>query len=321
MSSVRDLIDQAATAGRLISEGTFTVELSKAKDKLQLYRLEDPSRYILSLLASANSSGARHFWVREREHGILVSHDGEAIGAEELEELFEKIALGAAASKTSLTELGMAIQGARALHPERVIFESGDRESGVIIILDGRTARIQMLRDLPQREGVHVSATNRFYLHTKKPSLFNRMLGRQEKQAEGEALRRYGRFSPCKIHWNGVPLPTPTLGGWNFSERLDGETRLLQLELIGSERLRTDNPGSFSAYLGFGSSPGVWLIVNDGVRFQIKVPESAPPTSRAIVFTTGLRKDLSGQQLVEDSLYQSLLSALEIRFHQLEERF
>jgi hypothetical protein len=321
MSNVGRLLDQAATEGRLISEGTFTVELSKAADKLQLYRLEDPSRYILSLLACANSAGADHLWIKKREHGILVSHDGKTVSGAELEELFQRISLGAAASETYLTELGMAIQGARALHPDRVIFESGDGDSGSILILEGKTARIQKLSGLPKREGVHMSATNRLSLQWRKPSILSRVLGRNVRQAEEQVIRRFGRFSPCKIHWNGVPLPSPVLGGWSFSERLDGENRLIPMELIGTQRLRTDNPGSFSGYLGFGSTPGAWLVINDGVRFQLSMPETAPPTSRAIIFTTGLKKDLSGQKLVENSLYQSLLAALEVRFGQLAERF
>ena len=317
---MRRLLDEFAQVGRLDSEGTFTVDLSKAQDKLQMYRLETPSSYLLSLVAAANSSGARHLWINQGAEGILACHDGEIVSTEELQDLFSRISAGAAASKTYLTELGIAIRGARALSPERLVFESGDRDSGTLFILNGEDARILNIKELPHRQGVHVSATNRFYLHYQRPSLFQRLLGQSNGGGEEPMLRRFALFSPCRLFWNNVPMPVPPLGGWDICERLDGESRMAKIELVGNRRLTTDNAGSFSGYLGFGKTKGVWLIINDGVRYQVDIPSTAAPNSRAIVFTGGLKKDLSGQKLIDDIHYQNLISAIRAGLDSLRSR-
>ena len=56
---VEDLLSQLTAEGQLQSSGAFTVDLSRAKDKLARFQFEDPFYYILKLVQAAVAEGRR----------------------------------------------------------------------------------------------------------------------------------------------------------------------------------------------------------------------------------------------------------------------
>ena len=58
---VDDLLSQLSNEGQLQSSGSFTVDLSRAKEKLARYVFEDPFYYILKLVQAAVAGGGREF--------------------------------------------------------------------------------------------------------------------------------------------------------------------------------------------------------------------------------------------------------------------
>jgi hypothetical protein len=319
MSGVDELLGNLQSDGVLESEGTFTVDLAKAREKLERYRLPTPRHYILSLLSCAVCSGASTFRYEKSGGEWSVGFDGEPFGVAELKKLFENMLLGTLGSESRLKELGMAVHGARGLELQSLVLESGDKKTGVRLRLDGQTISIEPLDEVPnfvRKRGY--STEFRLKDGLSGPLEILRVgLGFAGEKEEFKLLRRRARYATCDVYIENEKLNNSRLGPWTIAAKLNGQFELRDLTVSGERVIHMEGGKAVSGYLGFGPQVGGWMIVENGVTFQISTEHSAYPTSRAVLYTSGFTKDISGSSLVRNDSFLEFATQVDRRLDSL----
>lgn len=117
MSQLSDFIDELALDGQKDSGGQFSVDAVRAREKLQIFRLADPTYYVLPLVSAALMGGAAVINFRGHFGDLTMDFDGKPITALELEDCL-------AATQGRLGELGIGLSAALAMNPKRVLVSS-----------------------------------------------------------------------------------------------------------------------------------------------------------------------------------------------------
>jgi hypothetical protein len=307
MSGVDELLGNLQAAGVLESHGTFTVDLRKAREKLQRYQLVTPRHYVLSLLSSAIGSGAKKFFFEKSGGECRVGFDGQPYTVDELKRLFENMVLGTVAAEPRLSDLGLAVQGARGLAPKFLEIESGFGKNGVRLSLESQTVTIEQMDEAPKlTQGTGFATLFRLVEGASGPwRHFKTGLGLAG-QEEIKLLKRRARYAPCDVFLGDEKLNNSRLGPWTLAAKLVGGPDLPEFALQSKRLFPLKGDDTLSGYIGFGTEMGGWMIVDNGITFQISTDHSAYPTSRAVLFTKGLSRDLSGDGLVRNEPFQVL---------------
>ncbi|MBT3218271.1 MAG: hypothetical protein HN348_04215, partial [Proteobacteria bacterium] len=113
-------------SGRVLSEGHFRVDRRRALKKMKSFQLEDPRRYVLELLAAAESAGASKVKIYNDSDDFIIEWDGLRPTTEELEALFDYLwGTPTDGRGQMLQHLSIGILGALGLHPYWVRVDSG----------------------------------------------------------------------------------------------------------------------------------------------------------------------------------------------------
>jgi len=83
-----DLLKELQSEGSLDSQGKFSLDVSKAKDKLAEFQLENKYDYSLKLVQAAVASGASHVLVEVNNQRARFRFDGKYLKPQELADLF-----------------------------------------------------------------------------------------------------------------------------------------------------------------------------------------------------------------------------------------
>lgn len=302
MSQLSQFLQQLSHRGEFDSEGVFTVDRSLARQKLERYRLEDSSYYILSLLGAAVESSATQFSVHVDGQTLKIRFDGTPFLLCELENINDAL-FNSEARHARLRELAVALHGARGLQLKDLEILSFRDGHGLFLYLDPNRASLRLEpcpETAPFPDHVVTEITLRFQ-HSLKS-----WFGPKPGQRELALLKRFGRFAPLALSFERKSLSVGKVRAWPFAGSVDPDTEeLTYAKLIKKQLYTLPARGRWFGYLGFDSEPAGSLLVASGLRFpQEPFPEY--PLGRAIIWVRGMEKDLSQRQLVKNKTYQAL---------------
>ncbi len=127
---VDDLLSQLSAEGQLQSSGTFSLDLSRAKQKLAKYQFEDPFYYILKLVQAAVAGGAHEFSLTSGSTEVAVAVLGLGYTPYQLENLFYSL-VGESESVPGLRHFAMAVNAAVSTRASQIIVQSFDGKEGL----------------------------------------------------------------------------------------------------------------------------------------------------------------------------------------------
>lgn len=313
MSELESLLGDLSAEGTHESEGKFTLDLEKAEEKLGQYRLPSPHHYILALVASATAAGARSIRVQRETSEITVSFDGQAFGFEETGGLFRSLIAGSSCSETRLRSLATAVQAARSLSLVSLAVESWGGSGGVRVYLHGEMMSVQNLEESPWAHDP--SRTGTVCHICESPSILSQLsnvvMGVEVGRAEFSLLRRHVRYALPAVFANGIALNTEHVGPWQLAARFGMDYPSVRPLKVRSQRcLDFGGDGKWGGYIGFGDGVGAWLIIIDGISYQMAADESNYPTSIVVAYADGISKDLSSTGLVQNDFYDEVVSSI-----------
>lgn len=289
-----ELVHGLKSSGRLDSSGRFTLDLQRALRKLEQFRLPGPHDYLLSLVAAATLSRARHFQLTTDPKQLEVSFDGRPFTFAELEALFPSLL--DVEAEPRLRELAVGLHATRAQGPLSVQLESGR------VRLEMKGTQVVVAPLAETRTSTRIVIRRRL----------RQTLARYWSQGEAEEarlLRERCCYGPLAIQIDGrlVEPPRASLLALHRYESVEEEP--LRLGVFGAQESRRQGgfhgvcglaPGGTAAFLNF--------IVN-GVAYP-QPGDGFPPGFCAWISSPAWRRDLSLSSLVQDALWQKDLDTL-----------
>lgn len=310
MNSLEQYLGGLEIEGLKESEGGFTIALDKAKDKLSRYRQQSAHHYILSVLSAAVSAESSFLATTLSTGTHRVAFGGKPYALSELQSLANSLAAGGNGAEPRLKELGLAIQGARMFDLRRFELISGEKQAAVKLSLSGNTLTLQPLESLPQWMTDSKNSTL-LHLSTGRSSITDELssifLGVKRVPEVAKLLRRYGRFAPLSLLLDGENIAVQRLGPWAVAGEVTGSPHTPRLHLESKRRQDLAGDEELGGYLGFDQGPGGWMLVNNGLCFQYPADISMYPTSRAVLYTRHLERDLSGAGLVRNADFENVI--------------
>lgn len=310
--SIDDYLKSAEGVGHFDSAGTFTLDQNHALQKLRRYQIAQPAEFSLALVASAIASGAEWIDIRSSPSSFHLEHDGAPIPHHQLVSLFSSLLMSnSEGDLAAVQELAYGLNALLWLGPSRVHVTCRDEQQLSTLELGSRQLVVRKGEPLEtygkvaRRTVIAIEG-----LWRGVPQIARRGMG---KRPEIDCLRERCAHSEVSLLVDGQPLVH------------NAETaRALCVATLGQPRsspaswpaplLRKTGPGD--AVLAIcPESPGRLTVVLHGVEFP--VVEAELPGVQAVVFTSELRKDLSGSAIVQDAAYRRCLDELLAAHRQL----
>ncbi|MBI3929647.1 MAG: hypothetical protein HY319_29160 [Armatimonadetes bacterium] len=308
MAELEQYLGELSAGGTLHSDGHFTLDPRVALEKLQKFRLDDPRKCVCNLLASAVISGAGSVQFRPHLNGWTLSHDGRAPVRDELGELFGYL-LSADSSHRALRELALGVCG--ALQLEGTV-ELATRDATLLLRGDGSSAwgpgRSHPLHGLEVR------------LRYGYPKMLARL--RQRVGSEEELLVQFGAFAPLQLLIGDLLVRAPAAARRLAFRRLEHpEFATSSWHQPALFEDAVSSPGAFSACLRFvdplDAGAGTLGVVSDGVHFSPARYGLGYRCGHALVWCSGLERDLTSLSLVENERLEALRVELASAFDDL----
>lgn len=286
MGALDELIGRMEGEGTLESEGGFSLDRDKAREKMRQFQLDDPHRYVLLLAQAAGAKGAQTLVFDIDTDDMRLRFDGAPFNRVDLDELYASLfANRHDGAMLARQELALALNAAMALQPRYITLESGDGARGVRLHMrPGQDDRIEEAEGIEAGTRIHVK--DRF-----RPGLFVKFWRDVAGTAPEERLIK----SHCA--WS-----TRTV-------MLDGKrvSRGLELEGLAQASVEIEGVQVLGAFERLGQaarveilSRGVWVCAHELPEF--------PQGFRAIADAVRLRKDVSQSDVVRDAAYDELLA-------------
>ena len=281
-------VDELRIAGKFDSEGEFTLDPAKAREKLKKFQFPEPDSFAVHLVAAAIAGGARKVTVDSSAGKCVIQFDGFPLTREDLENLTTSLFVGSHLPQwTRLRELAIGVNAALGTHPTvevetntgwRCRFKPNANENIEATMPIANGIRI-LAREAP------VKAVSRFFSRSHKP--------------ECKLVEAHCSLSGVPILVNGKPInESVKLSDAVAVLRLRGEPALPNIQ--GAEPIWThERPVvGFSAWLLLHANEAHTLhaIVN-GVTYRTTWPEPLA----AVVAVTHLPRDLSYRNIVRES--------------------
>lgn len=301
MSEVGAWLEELRGEGRLESTGTFTLNPRVARRKMRIYQLAEPHHYALLLIAGCLGRGATSIEVESGPADCVVRALGTGLTREEADRLLPSLFSSPAGREArKLRLLAFALNGAMGLAPLRVQLRSRE---GVGIVLTG------------SRESVTTKAGG------SEPGLSIRVQGRlnwkvfrrRELGPEGAAVLARCGWVPADVRVNGRPVERkrllPCVAVLSLSSG-DPEAALVGPGRRSAVTLTRTTDRPVSLLLGLPSRPldePRLHLVRWGVEVSVRPCPELPIPVQAVVNCPDLRLNVSQSDVVEDSVYRSLV--------------
>ncbi|HVI01241.1 MAG TPA: hypothetical protein VM869_21135 [Enhygromyxa sp.] len=290
----RVLIDALAQEGRFVDDGAFTLDPSKAREKLRAYQLVNAHAYILLLVESAAIAGASAIDI-SCGRASVAEFMGVSLTRAQLENVFTSVFLdtdaltGEAQAAARIQQLlGVAANAALSLGPERIEIENVDAE--------GRLNRMTITTDgayACETVGEGPRGRTRFVVTD----------GRESDRDDREValIRERCRYASFAVNLYG--------------QRMSAGPRRALLGLR-TERVRLDD-GSVIGLAGRRPEPepAKLLLVTRGVLAETITLEDGRSGFVAVV-DVDLRKDLSQRGVLRGEPFDRVMRAV-MRVHDL----
>jgi hypothetical protein len=284
----RQLIDALVQEGRYVDDGAFTLDPSKAREKLRAYQLVNAHAYILLLIESAWLAGASDIDISCGRTSV-AEFMGVSLTKAQLENVFTSVFLdidaltGPALAAARIQQLlGVAAHPALSLGPERIEIENADAEGGfnrMTIERDGSFSCTSI--------GAGPRGRTRFVVTDTRDS--------DRDEREVALIRERCLYASFAVNLYGqrmsAGLRRPLLGLRTERIRLDDGT---PIGLAGRQP---------------ASEPGKLLLVTRGVLSETVTLEGTHPGFLAVV-DVDLRKDLSQRGVLRGQEFDAVIRAV-----------
>lgn len=298
------ILEDLRQDGRVESTGRFTLDAAKAREKMKKYQLQDPHEYVLQVVECAVAAGASDLDLQVDADDCRIRSSGWSLGQDQLQNLFSSL-FGADrdAAGRSLRALAISLNSALALDPAEVRLDSWSGTEGWTLFVDPGTERVERLPASPWpagRAGVGLLVRRR-----RSWRVLGRFLrGLVALQPEAQAVCDRCRWAPLPITVNGRSIQQEAdLGEYVFRRELQGKgyraVVVLPAEPLGQSRLE---------------------LVMDGVQLEgktLSLGKDHPLEVRAVIQASGLTRNASRSEVVEDEHWRALLADLRLRLREL----
>ncbi len=294
-------IDALRTEGALAGRGEFRLDREKAREKLQKFRLKDPHHYVLEFVQAAHLLGANSIDIAIDADEMEMRFDGEPLGAEEFEQLYDAPFSENLDHKTrALRHLAIGLSAAQAMEPSvvRMEFTRDGRTTQFEVIDDGEEIREF---DAPEEPDSDEPRQARIYLREKFRAShlvdFFRNLGGD--LAEKTALRDYCAHSPKEITLDGERI--------SFGYGLPVET-------VHEIPIETKHERGVVGLVPSSGQSGVdevrVVILQNGVRVTEHRVEASWAPARGVIESSRLTKNLSQSAFVADAAWHDFAQTI-----------
>lgn len=131
--------DELIGEGVVDSRGSFSVDVDKANEKIERFRLADPLGYVLELVQAARLAGATRVDVVIGARDLVMRCNGRAFSATDLKDLEAAILVTNPDDHPARQQLALGVSASRALDPRFVRVRSG----GHALTLDDEGTRLE----------------------------------------------------------------------------------------------------------------------------------------------------------------------------------
>ncbi|MBI3929763.1 MAG: hypothetical protein HY319_29755 [Armatimonadetes bacterium] len=274
------LIERLLARGRVVSEGEFTLDSTKAREKMRRYQLPDPHAYVLELVQCAVLREATRIEFRIDTDDMRMRFDGPPFTQVELETAEATMLESGEDALQSIRQLGLGLSAAMALRPRFIRVESGATR------LELRPGRPDRLTQIAPVAGTRIHVRDRLrarHVVEALQSLFGH-------SSEGHFLRQRARYCPVPLLLNGRRLGTGEPYVEVAAVPIEGDG------LRGVGGFRPDGPGELA-------------VMKDGVIIEAVPLEGGYLPYRALVSGGELKKNVSQTGIVRDAAYDRLVAA------------
>ncbi|MFO7561368.1 MAG: hypothetical protein R6X02_01890 [Enhygromyxa sp.] len=284
----QQLVAALTREAELVDDGAFTLDPSKAREKLRAYQLVDPHAYILLLVETASIARASAIDISCGRTSI-AEFAGVSLTQTQLENVFTSVFLdtaehsGEALAAARIQQLlGVAANAALSLGPERIEIDNVDaegRRNRMTVMSDGSYACERVGKGSPGRTRFVVSDPRETDRDDREVALI-----RERCQYASFTVNLYGR-------------------------RMSHGPRRALLGLR-TERIRLDD-GTIIGLAGRRPEPqpGKLLLVTRGVLSETITLDDAKPGFVAVA-EADLRKDLSQQGVLRGEGFDAVIRAV-----------
>ncbi|MFP4597451.1 MAG: hypothetical protein ACLFVJ_04315 [Persicimonas sp.] len=299
--SPENSIDTLRAEGALADRGEFRLDREKAREKLQKFRLKDPHHYVLEFVQAAHLLGATRIAIAIDADEMEMRFDGEPLGAEQLEGLYDAPFSEDVDRKTrALRHLAIGLSAAQAMEPSVVQIE---------FTRDGQTTQLEVIDDgeeirefdAPEEPDSDEPRQARIYLREKfrASHLVDFFRNLRGDLAEKTALRDYCAHSPKEITLDGQRI--------SFGYQLPAET-------VHQIPIETPHERGVVGLVPSSGQSGVdevrVVILQNGVRVTEHRVEASWAPARGVIESSRLTKNLSQSAFVADAAWHDFAQTI-----------
>lgn len=293
--SAHDLIADLSSGGRVESEGEFTLDRDKAREKLRKFQLADPLRYVLELVQAAHLQGAENIHFDIDANDMRMRFDGAPFSLQDFDQLYNALLSRGGTHSAARRQLALGVNAATALEPALIRVASGDGSQGVFLQLEaGKPDAFGALEsDIP--EGTVVQVRQRFSMGV-AGRFFQNIAGRLP---EEQLLKEHTVYARAKVQLEGKVLSR----GIALDEHILGPVSLSAMP--GHHQLGFDPR--------FPEAPARLHFVVHGVGLTTHRLDDSQLMHGllGIIEHPKLQKDVSQADIVKDTIYHQILKAVE----------
>ncbi len=280
--------------GRLDSEGAFSMDRYKAREKMRQYQLAEPGLYVLLLVQAAIRKGATRIDFHLDTDDMRMAFDGAPFTVDDFDGIYNAMfQREASESARALADLAMGLNAAMGLDPKWIVVHSGDGE---------QAAQLVLRRKQPERFGPLSPALSGTRIHVRlrfRPSMISTFAGYLGgAHPTAMALMHHCAYAEIPIFINGRQATDPGL----IERPIFAKT--LEMEVSSRGTLRC------AIHVQAQPSAASAMIVVSGVSLQVLPMPSLPAGMFAIVSDPSLRQAVSRFDVVEDDLYRGVVGFL-----------
>lgn len=289
-----------------VEAGEFTLNNSKARNKLAQFQLVNPRNFVVHLIAAAVAGQSEQVEVYVDSDDIVVTFGGIPLEKTRLEHLFAELLAGRAQPR--LRELAVALNAASSLRPKFLTLKCWHQGSGHTLEVLPEEERIVELQECPfdpPRDGHQVHFRDTPSLRVVRRFASSLVSAHPEHET---VLLRCG-LAPVPIIIEGEDRRSLPLGALAYLHWHHPDHQLPSIELTGLPGIREDSPVEGSVLLLFGPAEQEAFLLN-GVTYQ-------PPQSLNLqgfwgaVADDQATRDLSLSGLVADDRWYLLWSGVQ----------
>ncbi len=301
MSKAEHILQSLQAAGALESEGGFSIDKEKARDKMRQFQLPDPRRYVLLLVQAAVQQGASRIEFEIDADDMVVWFDGRGFSSSDLDELFVSLFGDRTdGDHRARQELALALNAALALNPRFVeVLSQCDGQRSSLVLRPGveELPSPQGVQEAWSRGGTRVHVKDRFRVGLML-QFFRNVRG---ELAEEKILRERVRYATIPIALDGEQISAGIRLGAAFAREPVHAAGIVGE--VGFVDPHPERPGAPLDPLAL--QPRLELL-NAGVWLTTRTLPDAPLGFVAMVDGTHLRKDVSQTDVVLDETFAAL---------------